>query len=427
MDQFGALWSRHPGGDRTDPELSLYHSAWEIAWGPTAGVPAARARLEAAKSDRALRVTAHRLQLFLSDALVDLGGYEAAFQQLRDLLNDRPLDHLRYWRLLCVTGRRGEAVNLARAYSSPPGSPAEARLMFDTFLQLGLRAYAAEFLGKHLPHFSFDSDLWLRQAEVLIVLERWDELRDLAVELRDRSHQSLGLTGYSWFIEGLSHQRRHRADSAHAAFQQIPQLPVNNVLLGYRMAHELSSLGEPKLAKEVLVSLERAAGTTADYWFHLVVAAYEAREFDTMLAAAEKAHQLAPDNPVNINNYAAALLMQRKNPALAAQLTLRKLLATPGDDGARINHALALLQNGRLDEARASLMQIDDHRLDRRLHTIFNLGLFELHFRENRPAEARVAYGQIEPRFLLAPQSRWLEDSHAQLGSAAVRPSGQSP
>ncbi len=124
MEQFAAVWKRHPGADRNDPELALYHTAWEIAWGPPGGIAAARASLQKAKENLELRVTAHELQLYVSDALADLEGYADSLQQLRDLHYDRPLDHVRYWRMLLATGRKTEAAALARAYAAPPGNRA---------------------------------------------------------------------------------------------------------------------------------------------------------------------------------------------------------------------------------------------------------------------------------------------------------------
>jgi hypothetical protein len=418
MDQFGVILARHSSSEKADAELPLYRTAWQIGWGPVREIATARTRLEAAKSDPVTSALAHQLQLFISDSTADLTSYAQSLHHLSDLHADRPLDHVRYWRMLLASGQRDEAASLARAYATPPGTALEVRLMFDTFLQVELREYAAEFLPKHLPNFSFDPELWLRQAELLISLQRWDEVRMLALELRQTMRQPLGLTGYGWFIEGLANFRSHLPEPAGVAFRQIPRWPVENALLGYRIARELSGLGEPMLAKEVLVSLEKAAGKTADYWFHLAVAAYETHEFDTFFSAAAKAYELAPDDLININNYAAALLMQRQNSSLAAQLTLRKLTATPGDNGARLNHALALLQSGRTSEARPLLAQIDARQLDSRLTTILHLARFELNFRENQAAEALADHGQIEPRFLLAPQLRWLAEAHSKLSTA---------
>ena len=419
MESFAGVWDRHPGVDRNDPELTLFHQAWEIAWGPPRGISAAKAAFQKAKEDLKLRSVACQLQLSVSDAMADLEGYAESLRQLRDLHADRPLDHVRYWRMLLATGQKREAAELARAYASPPGTTLEARLMFDTFLKVDLKEYAAEFLQKHLATFEFDRELWVRQSELLIALQHWDELRGLAVDLRETRHQGLGLTGYAWFLEGLANYRSHLPEPAWEAFRKVPLWPVDDPLLGYRIAKTLTDFGNPELAKDVLVSLERAAGGTAEYWFHLVVAAYEAHEFDTMLSAAEKAYQLAPENLVYINNYAAALLMQRQKSPLAVQLTLRKLTATPRDDGARLNHALALLQNDRVAEAATLLREVDERRLDGRLHTIFNLALFELKFREQKPAEALAAYAQIENRFLLAPQLSWLAETHAKVAEGS--------
>ena len=118
MDPFGAVWARHPNAGRADTELPLFHTAWQVGWGPVGEIAAAKTHLESAKDRSESRVLAHQLQLFISDAMGDPDGYAQSLKLLGDLHADRPLDHVRYWRMLLASGRRDEAATLAWAYCS---------------------------------------------------------------------------------------------------------------------------------------------------------------------------------------------------------------------------------------------------------------------------------------------------------------------
>jgi Flp pilus assembly protein TadD len=91
--------------------------------------------------------------------------------------------------------------------------------------------------------------------------------------------------------------------------------------------------------------MEKTFGGRADYWFRLGLAAYQTDDIRLMLTANEKAYQISPEEPLIINNLAAALLMLREQPARAVELTLRRVARNPGDLAARINHILALVLN----------------------------------------------------------------------------------
>jgi predicted Zn-dependent protease len=165
------------------------------------------------------------------------------------------------------------------------------------------------------------------------------------------------------------------------------------------------------LARKLLERLEKDFGGSADYWLQVELAAYGSDDIEGMLVAAEKAYALAPNNPIVVNNYAAALIIMRQRPAEAVKLTLSKFSMNPGDVGSRLNHALALLQNERANEAQAALAVVNPDELEGLYHTVYCLAQYELQVLKGDPAKARDYARQIQRRFLKPPQVRWLDES----------------
>lgn len=423
FEEFGAVLKSNPKAIEGDPELPVYKAAWAAGWGPTSGVIQGKQELDRARKDPATAVVANRLQLMISEDELDLQTFTAAFNTLRELHADRPIDHVGYWQILNGAGQTETAKDLALKYSTAPRQANELRAMFNAFLMLGLRPYAAEFMKKHLPELGTERDLWAMQSRLLLQLQLWDDLRLLAIDLRT-SRPELELVGYAWFLEGLVELHHHLPEQAAYSFSRIPDRPIGDPYLGYQVARQLILLGYPKIAEATLSNLEHAAGKTADYWYNVTIAALEDGQFENAAHAATKAYELRPDHPATQMNYAGVLLTLRTNPALAVQITLRQLKQTPEDPGALLNHVLALLQNQRLSEAEAFLHQIPESALDARNATTFALAWFELRYRQERVSDALEVYGQIQHRFLQPPQSNWVESAHRDLLAARKKRGG---
>ncbi len=412
--EFGAGLQRYPTALRVDPELPAFAAAWAAAWGPPGGAVKARQELAAARTNPATLVTANRLQLVVSEAEYDWHTFSQAMKALRDFHADRPIDHVAEWRLLEETGRADEAREQARTYSSPPTQPFELRAMFDAFMRLDLKEYAADFMKKHLPALGSEREVWPLQANLLMQLGLWDDIRVLAIDLRT-THAELELVGYAWFLEGLVQLHYHLPEQAAYAFSRIPERPIGIPLLGFQVARRLTQLGFPKIAEKTVANLEQAAGKTADYWYNVTLAALASGEFETAAHAASKAYELQPDHPATQMNYAAALLTLRTNSSIAAKLTLRLHRDNPNNPGIAINYVMALLQNERFSDAEALLNQIPVEQLDGPTSTSFAVAMFELRYRQQRQKEAMEAYQGIQLRFLQPPQSNWVETVHRKL------------
>jgi hypothetical protein len=415
MDQFGDSWAIYRDKLATDPGMQIYLAAWQAGWGPPGTIRIGRERLDAARADAASRSLANRLALPIAFSRSDPEAYRAGLEALVDDHADKVSDHLDYWRLLILAGQAPRAAELARGFSRPPETPADVQRMIQTLVDLGMQSYAAQLLERHLPTFAFRPDLWALQADLLIALQQWTELRALAVDMRQSDFLRGDLAGFAWFLEALSELRTGRKEPAYEAFTRAAEAPTTDPLLSYRASTQLAVLGYPALASRLLSSLEKTYGGLAGYWLAVVGAAYEARQFDTMRAAAARGYELAPDQPVFVSNYAAMLLMQRTNPPLAIQLTMKALTAEPNAPAAQLNHLIALIQNERLVEAEQLLATIKIDELDARYVTMRNYAAFDLHTRRGNQAAALEAFNGIEVRFLFAPQLRWLDETYLRL------------
>jgi predicted Zn-dependent protease len=415
MDQFGEFWPAYSNVLTGDREMQVVRAAWQSGWGPPGQIRTGREDLQAARSDSSTRDLANRLSLPIAVSLSDTAAYEKSLNTLIDHHADRVKDHVIYWRLLVATGQSAKAADLARGFSRPPETPIDLHEMAETLIQLGSKNYAAKLLDQHLPAFAFRPDLWEQSANLLIDLQQWEDLRELAVRMRQNQMLREDLAGYAWFLEGLSALRTERREAALTAFTRAAEAPTTNPLLSFSVARQLTTLGYPILASRLLGAVEKAYGNQAMYWFAVVGAAYEARQFDTMREAAARGYLLNTNEPVFVSNYAAMLLMERTNAPLAVQLTLQALAGRPDDVGMQINHAQALILNDRLDDAEELLAKVKIDEVDAYLLTERNCAYFDLHAKRRDKAKALAAFKGIETRFLFLPQLRWLDRTYLAL------------
>lgn len=408
MEAFRDLWGKFPAL-HTNAVLQVYHAAWQVGWGPPGGIRQARELLDKAKEDRQLSLVVHPLELALGYARGEPERYADSLRFLEREHLDQVVDHAKYWRLLIRAGRSAEAERLARGMVTPPNTPQDCASVAEVLNVLGHPKEAGEYIAKSLPQLGAHLDLWVRRAEYTIASGDWERLRDVAIEMRqvDLLRDSAG--GFAWYLEGLSELKRNRTSTADQAFAAMIKAPLTDPLLGFRTAQAIAQLGRPELAKQLLDRLESSFGNSAEYWLHVELAAYGSNDIEGMLAAAEKAYQLAPRHPMIVNNYAAALIIMRQRPAEAVKLTLSKLAQNPNDAGSKLNHALALLQNQRVSEAQAVLTTVNAGELTGLYYSVYHLAVFELNYLTGNREQALDSAGKIEARFLKPPQVRWLD------------------
>ena len=413
--EFAQLWEAHASEFAQDPELRLRHAAWAAVWGPPAELGRSLQQLTEASQESAHQVLALRLLLLVQSQRLDLGGFNATFAELAALRGDRLQDHVRHWLLLDYLGQHALAVEKARAYAIPPQTITEAEIMLAAWNRLGIRDLAVDFAQQQMPAFQGAAQLWILIGRMLASAQRWDDLRAVAVQMRNNPRVARLLGGYTFYLEGIAeHGMDHRA-RAEDLFRQLLADPPSETRLTYECGTSLQSLGYNEIAQALLKRLESALGGKLEFWQHMAQAAHTTRDAEQLLVACEKAYLLSSNNPVAANNYAASLLTARQKPAEAVRLTLEVVSRSPDSRIARINHALALAQNSRFTESRAALDGINPDALNAMERTYWHMGQLECAIGQSDLDRGRRHIDQIQQQFLFPSQIDWLTRQRAKL------------
>lgn len=409
MSRFGALWTKRSAELTNAPDLGLIGIAWESAWGPRAGMQAARDRLAAARNDLATGTLASRLQLKVATKLSDIDLYRSALEQLTSRHEDSVSDNVGYWALLVHAGKRPEAATLAKNYTHPPENPVEAAKLADVLDKLGMTAYAVQFIQSQMADFSYSPDLWVLLAELQSKLGEWNQVRQTAIAMRSQHDLGGRLVAYSWYLEGSADIRQNRDEAADQNFQNLAGARINDPKLAAQMAVGLRSYRRPKLAMDILRGLEKDYAKDPAFWFELSIAAYESRDMEVTLLAATKAYELTPSDDAIANNYAAVLIALGREPEETVKLTFRLLAKMPGSIDRQINHALALINSRRFADAEGSIRRIPPLSLEAAEKSVLNYAWFLIHEASGNAELARRSAADIDRNHLLPPQVEHLE------------------
>lgn len=417
MKKFEELWEANQAVLSKDGPSRLRHAAWAAEWGPAGGANAARQELLEARKDPASRDVANQLLLAVHLQREDLAAYRTALAELVDRHADRPRDHIGLWRLLYRSGAKEEAIALAQRHTAPAADPGEASDYAVALSHLGLPAISAEYLSRELPNFGFEISLWRLQARNLIALKQWDELRHLALLMRNSVSLHGQLEGFSAFLEGYAAAATDHAETATPLFNKAVGESFGTPDLAFESVLAMRSVGHPVPALQLCNTLTNRVGNDGDFWFQYTVTAAAAKDPAATLTGAEKAYSLAPRNSAYGHNYATALIVNRLQPAKALELTIARLQLQPNHPSAIINHALALLLNGYTSEVETLLNRVSPGELDLDQNADLQLAWFEYYVATKQYAAARIAYSRLETRRLFPNQVQWIRETIAKFPS----------
>jgi predicted Zn-dependent protease len=268
--------------------------------------------------------------------------------------------------------------------------------------------------------FAYAPETWVAYAKLLIDTKHWEELHPLALQIRKQEGVRDRLAGYTYYLEGRANFAQNNLAGAEAAFQKAGKFPFESPALGLATATSLNQMQFPAVAAEILGGLEKSLAHSTEYWNQVFTAAYKLKDAELMLKAAGKGFELQPQNLVYINNYAAALLVNRQRADETIQLTLQLVAASPNSTIARINHAMALIMNHRIDEAVSQIRGINVRQLTQQEASAFHLASFQIYLEQREFAKAWEARDRIDPRFLFPPQVKWIEQAQQQMPARTV-------
>lgn len=404
MDAFASIWNRNRAEFEKDPEIALYHAAWGSVWGPAVQTASSLQFLEKAIQSKDFKVLALRLKLLVDVQRQDIESFERAFAILQELRADRVEDHVRSWLLYESVGQRTKAQSKAATYAVALRSGSEAEAVISAWLRLGMHDLAVEFAKAQLSTFQTSPMLWVNVAHLLISGQHWDELRVLAVNLRNIPYLVRYFSGYVDYLEGVAEtgldHRERASECFHALLKNPPELPA----FGLDAALFLRRSGYPELSQQLFLRLENSYTKQVEFWIEFAKASFESQDAELFLHACEKAYQLAPQVAMLENNLAAALLITQRNPSEAIRLTLNVVEKSNRSPISLINHALALNQNARFMEAHKLLESLRTTKLDEVERTFWSLAQFEAAVGEGRRADAMAFAPSVDKRHLFQPQ-----------------------
>ncbi len=414
VQRFAAEWAAHRDLAK-DPASALYAAAWTAGWGPADEYLQAMDTLEAAAREPAHQALALRLLLRVDHQRLDVAAYEQHFNRLQAAGGARVRQHVRFWNLLRLTGQRERAVELARSFGERPESVDEAEMYLSVLASLKQNRLLLEFAKDQLPAFGSSPTVWVAAAEALIGVGEWDELRGLAIGMRQVDGLRLILGNLGHFFEGVGEHHLGRQPRAADAFDRFLQLPPEDPRLTFAAAVMMRRLGYPEQAAPLLRGLETKAGNSAEFWRQMQQTSYETRDVDGLIEASRRLYLLQSADPVVANNYAASLLLRGENGPEAVKVTLEVLEKIPNSVSARVNRALALIRVGRLDEVPPLLASVADAKLEPPTAAILEFTRFLLHDARGQRAEALAAAARVESRFLFPDQLEQLNAAVARL------------
>jgi Flp pilus assembly protein TadD len=130
---------------------------------------------------------------------------------------------------------------------------------------------------------------------------------------------------------------------------------------------------------------------------------------ETTAMAIGKAYALDPTSDQIANNQAAVLIATETQRDEAMKLTMRLLAKQPRSVDLNINHSLALINIGRIDDAESIVRRISPVGLRPEEKSVLNLAWFRIHeSRTNAPLALRAA-AEIDRSHLMPPQVDRLE------------------
>ena len=409
VKSFLARWRATVPLESPDPEMGLYEAAYQAGWGPAGAAVEGRKQLEKAAADPIQGVLANRILLTLDHHLSDAARYKESLDRLTEARADSLLDHVNYWKMLDALGRQPEAMDLARNHQRPPVSSGEAARYTEALVTLGLKTEARDFLRQHAATFGDVPDIWVLYGNIAVDGKEWNEVRGIALEIRQRLGLRDSLAGFSQYLEGRAELGLARTNMARLAFDRAAGCEFESAQLALAVGSNLSKIGHAKPAREILLRVKPRFSGNAEYWQALFGAALELKDSALVLEATSEAYRLVPNDPKTINRYAAALLLNRQRPEEAVKLTLQLVSLYPTSIAAIINHSLALLLNHRTEEARGVLNGIDSTRLLPAEKASYYLAWFEVYYNLGRFDHVTRVGGQIDRKYLFPIQVEWME------------------
>ncbi len=160
---------------------------------------------------------------------------------------------------------------------------------------------------------------------------------------------------------------------------------------------------------------ESAGADDPEYWGLRVRLARGAGDLVSLKVAAAGLRRLKPWDPEGVNAAAMATLWMSVPDVQALELLSEARRRRGLDLEGQILEVIALGRSGRTNESEARWSDLNRAATGRFQRTMVCLAGFEMHARAGRVEAAMEEYRQIEGKYLMSAQVRWLEQEFLRL------------
>ena len=412
--QFQEIWARRSEGLEAEPLMTLYAKAIEVidkTAKPT-DLEQLKALYKSIKSDPTFADQAGHVAVRTFAAIGRLPETRQVLRELIDRKSANVSDHLAYWLLLLRQGQK-ESIQYRPEEVSQPANVVEALLLANLLRSIGEKEASRLIAESALIVYGGQSyQIWLDYGNMLTMDQSWQELHNLA--RRAQNHvNSTELPAMARFWEALIAWKMDRPERAVEAFGQLADLPPESEQLRFQMANALLALGQAESADRLVAGIRGDSNPVRLYWLRRVNESLNSRNLNAFHGVASSAYESSPNELVHISNLASAILLARKEPQKALELT-RQLMAAKSDFlPYQLNHIHALIQASQLDEAEQRLTRLAEVEKAAPIQADYDFSQFELAVAKGARDEIVSRFGRVEKAHLFPETVRWVQAAAA--------------
>src|SRR5262249_32620763 len=145
-------------------------------------------------------------------------------------------------------------------------------------LELGMVDFAIKLLARYSQEFRYAPELWIIYGTLLVENKRWDELRPVAIQIRQEETLRDRLTGFGYYLEGRIQLAEGLKTPAAECFDKASKHPFETGMLAIATATALNASEQYAPARDILLSCKEDLSSNAQYWEQLLVAAYKLKQ-----------------------------------------------------------------------------------------------------------------------------------------------------
>jgi len=354
----------------------------------------------------------------LVQVLARLGKVEAsmaAAERLRVQGAARRLEAIRVGRLWIAAGRREEFRKGWAGWTTGMVEPREVpewAALVEEFEGVGSAALAWREGWKR----------WRRTECLGPMLETvwkardWGGLMEVAGALRRGVGAASDEIALGWVVEGVARDATGRVLDAESAWESARSQKPPSPEWALAWIKQIAGWGYLHAIPEWVLRAESAGKDDPEYWGLRVRLARGTGDPASLKVAAAGLRRMRPWDPEGVNAAATASLWMPVPDVPALELLSEARRRRGLDPEGLALEVIALGRSGRTNESEARWSDLNRAPMGRFQRTMVCLAGFEMHARAGRVEAAVEEYRQIEGKYLMSAQVRWLEQEFLRLG-----------